>query len=245
MRAEIIAVPGRPGWRREQNEPLFDGNVVQAQHGGGVYSTIAVDLPGLIAVYVEVYGAGRYPDRFWRYYLHGKKVTWKQLSDAQRRMVLRTRKENPRLVLSPRPGKLRSQYLKRGELTTAKRLEDGRFVGYKYLYRTADGPTYYSPIAFDIGHMLIKDSWRWTWMNKALTADLVPTRSNSHGIYSVKSYKDPELLRYRWDDARDMLSAQYAPHLVELALSGHVIEAERGFRAEMAEIIREVEYENW
>jgi len=242
MRAEIIAVPGRPGWRREQNEPRFDGNVVRAQHGGGVYSTIAVDATYFIAVYVEVYG-NRYPDRFWRYYLHGKKVAWKQLSDAERYTVLQARKENPRLVLSPRPGKLRSQYLKRGELTTARRLEDGRFLGYKYLYKAADDPTYYSPMAFNVRHRLIKDSWRWAWKDRALTADLVPTRANSHGIYAVKSYKDPELARYRWDDAHGPFGIVYIPHLVELALSGHVIETERGFRAEMAEIMRIINYD--
>lgn len=215
------AVPDSTYFRVGDAEPLFRDGAITCLDGQGsrrnswgapgVTSTVVVNRDGFAAVHVGFYHKHG-GSQFWRYYRPGGRVMWKSLSEDERMEVL-----DAWIADAPGwakcPGKLRRDYLKPGELSQVEQLEDGRFIGYKWLQR--DGGQLRSP-------------WVWShvvWEGGCLTADRVPTASNTNGIYAAKSQKDPELARYRSDV------------LVKLVLSGTVIEHQRGFRAECAEIL--------
>lgn len=214
-------VPDSTYFRIGDAEPRFRDGVIACLDGHGsrrqwgqpgVTSTVIVVRPDFVAVHVgfhHKHGGGQ----AWRYYRPSGRVRWKDLSDLERMEVLDGRIERAP-GWADRPGKLRRDRIRPGELTTAERLGDGRYVGYKWLARRADGA------------LLSPRTYRsHVWDGGRLTADEVPAQDNTNGVYAAKSRRDPALDDYRSDV------------LVRLALSGTVVEHERGYRAEHAEIL--------
>jgi len=221
------AVPDSTYFRTGDAEPLFRGGTITCLNGNGsrrswgkpgVTSTVVVNRDEFTAVHVGFYhkhGGGQ----FWRYYRPEGRVMWRSLSESERMEVL-----DGFVAQAPGwakvPGKLRKDYIKPGELSRAETLEDGRFVGYKWLRRDEDGT--------------FRSAWVWdppAWTDGCLTADKVPSENNTNGVYAVKSLKDPELIRYQ----------KLCTVLVKIVLSGTVVEHQRGFRAECAQILEVVQ----
>lgn len=219
-------VPDSTYFRTGDVSPFITGDAIVMLNGQGtrrkswgapgVTSTVIVDESEFVAIHVGFYhkhGGGQ----FWRYFQQGEreihKVEWKSLSEEKRLLVL-----DAWIAKAPgwakQPGKLRSQYLKPSELTQSELLEDGRIVGYKRLLYDDDGNCFRSPVAYG----------NPCWPDGFLEADREPAKANTHGIYAVKNHKDPELNRFQGK-------------LVKLALSGIVVEHNRGYRAQIAEIL--------
>jgi len=221
-------VPDGTYFRTGDAEPIFDGRTVTCRDGRGtlrsswgapgVTSTVVVERPDFVAVHVGFYhkhGGGQ----FWRYYRPGKRVMWRSLSEAERLEVL-----DGWIERAPGwakcPGKLKKDYLKPGEIRKVEELPDGRIAAYKWLKVLEDGRLA-SPRAFG----------QHVWKDGRLVADVVPTEKNTHGIYAVKSRRDPALTAYGGNGRV----------LTRIALSGTVIEHETGYRAEVADVLEVLE----
>jgi hypothetical protein len=215
-------IPDSTYFRTGEAEPRLasDGTVICLDGRGrdrswghpGVTSTVVVEREHFVAVHVGFYHKHG-GSQFWRYFRPEGQVPWRGLTEQERLEVL-----DGWVKRAPGwadcPGKLRRDYIRPGELSRAEELADGRLVGYKMLWVDGDGGLH-SPVA--CGTPL--------WEDGRLMADRVPDQANTNGIYCTKSPKDPALARY------------VDSVLVRLALSGTVIEHERGFRAEHAEIL--------
>lgn len=97
---------------------------------------------------------------------------------------------------------------------------NGAIVGYKVLFKRGD--SLYSPCSqYDCTRV-------GKWVDGFLEADEIPADDNTNGIYAAK-----------WPDSSELSALKLNPHtvLVKLALSGHVIECEFGFRAQYADIL--------
>ncbi len=183
---------------------------------------IAVQSDDLISLVVGYRYNGKYQGRaqYWQHYHHTgsgwRRVTWKALDDGERMSILDAwiGETIPGWVNCP--GKLTRDYLKRGELRQLEMDEQGTIYGYKYLLYDLDGSLFRSPQRPDA-----------IWHNGELTADHVPTEDNTHGIYAMKTRKNKTLYSFAGSDRR----------LVRLALSGTVVEANEGLRAEHAQIV--------
>ncbi len=191
-------------------------------HGQASINTIvAVNTDYLTSVCVGYRYNGRYRGgaQYWQHYQgdgHGwKRVTWKQLDDGERMLVLDAYVEDHVPGWCNVPGKLTRDYLKKGELQRLEIDEQGTIYGYKYLLQRSDGQ-FASPQYPEI-----------VWQGGELEADREPAGDNSHGIYAMKSRKNKTLYRY----------AAAGRHLVRLALSGTVVEANEGMRAQRALIV--------
>lgn len=129
------------------------------------------------------------------------------------------------------------------ETIVAERDEQGTFYGYKVLVFSMPEIRFYS--------LVYPVQWE---EDGSLIADVVPTEENRHGIYFMKTENDYEIDSYKWDwERRVMWENENYPRgikekfvfVVKCALSGTVIEGERGFRAERAEIIGVKQDEHW
>ena len=153
--------------------------------------------------------------QFWRHYVDGQRKNWKQLNDSDRMMILDGYDE-----LAPCwanvPGKLTRDYLKPNELRKLEIDEQGTIYGYKYL-RLEDG-NFYSIASVSKGV---------EWPDMEIEADRIPAEDNTNGIYAMKSAKNPGLNGYY----------KTGRVLVRLALSGVVVEANEGMRAQHAQIV--------
>lgn len=155
--------------------------------------------------------------QFYRYYRNGKRLaSWKQLDDGERMLILDAYAESHVPKWAKLPGKLKRDYLKPKELQRLEIDEQGTIYGYKFL-RFEDGK-YFS---------VARISNYVEWENGELESDKEPTEENTNGIYCLKSRKSPTLLKYSYENRV----------LVKLALSGTVIEANEGMRAQCAQIV--------
>lgn len=105
--------------------------------------------------------------------------------------------------------------------------EEGNIYGYKVLIWDAGKMLFLSPV------------YPAYWdRNGELTADKNPGRTQSHGIYFLKSYSDYELVSYyRQAEYRAAgYRANSRVFTVRCMLFGTIVEAERGFRVEHAKI---------
>jgi len=232
MNIEIREYHGSGNWIvAAETKPLLedDGSLVlreaawKTKRGRAEITSIIVHNDDRLAVVLVGYrynGKYRGGGQYWQYYRCSdanvwKRVMWKQLHDADRMTVL----DNYVLDHVPGwanvPGKLVRDYVKAGELRTLEQDEQGTCYGYKYLVYV-DG-LYRSTAAGGSA----------PWHNDELEADEEPSENNRNGIYAMKSRKSTALLIYRGLDRR----------LVKLALSGTVIEANEGLRAQHAQIV--------
>lgn len=78
--------------------------------------------------------------------------------------------------------------------------------------------------------LFISPSRPAVWRYGFARADREPDSGNMSGIYSVKSYQDGQLADYI------IYAYSERPFLVRLALFGIVVEGEKGYRSEMAQI---------
>ena len=109
-------------------------------------------------------------------------------------------------------------------------------IGYKYLNKIEGfvGGIYLSPLR------------KSKWYGNKLKSDFPPTIRNSNGIYSCKNKFYCGLVPYR-----NLLVGEYGTfdtkmtQLVKLRLYGKIIDSEFGFRSEYAEIIEEVNLEDY
>jgi len=183
-----------------------------------INSIIVCNSESLACVLVGYRYSGKYRggSQYYRFYKNGnnwQRVTWKQLDDADRMTILDAVNESHVPGWANIPGKLIRDYIKPGEMRKLEMDEQGTIYAYKYLIYS-DG-TYRSPRYPEI-----------TWYNDELEADAEPTTENSNGIYAAKNRKSNILADYR----RDCI-------LVKLALSGTVVEANEGLRAQHAQIV--------
>lgn len=154
--------------------------------------------------------------QFWRHYRNENRVNWKQLDDGERMLILDAY-HNKAPNWANVPGKLKREYLKPKELQRLEIDEQGTIYGYKYLLLDEKG-FLHSPLRL-----------KSVWENGEIEADHEPTQDNTHGIYAMKSRKSPVLGKYAHENCV----------LVRLALSGTVVEANEGLRAQHA-IVAEV-----
>lgn len=82
---------------------------------------------------------------------------------------------------------------------------------------------------------LVSPTYEVHWINGHLRAHCLPSEKTMDGIHFVKNPISMELVNY--------LHSNRYMYLVECALSGTVIETERGYRAQYAEILRMVPIE--
>lgn len=115
----------------------------------------------------------------------------------------------------------------RHAITQSETDEEGNIYGYKVLIWDAGEMMFMSPV-----YLAYWDR------NGELTADKNPGRSESHGIYFLKSSGDLELEGYyRQAEYRvAVCRANSRVFTVRCMLFGTIIEAERGFRVEHAKI---------
>jgi len=226
-------VPDSAYFRTRDAEPRIEENTLILLDGRGTFrsswgapgvtSTVVLETPMLVVIHVGFYhrhGGGQ----FWRYYRQGEKQierlpSWKSLREDERLLVLAGWIERAP-GWAKCPGKLRSQYIRPGELKRIETGEDGAPIGYKWLRKDREG-TLHSPFAYS--HPV--------WIGGQLTADRAPTMKNTSGIYAAKNVRDPNLRAYR----RPGLI------LVQIRLSGTVVEHDRGFRAEIADVLAVME----
>jgi hypothetical protein len=155
----------------------------------------------------------------WRFYQDGKRLaSWKQLTEAERLLILDALHDLNMPAWVKQPGKLTKDYIKPHLHNKVETDNGGNIIAYKWLARAPDGCLV----------SLINDT---RWENLELTADRLPTAKNSNGVYCAKTYNSPILEAYR----------STGRALVQLLLSGVVIEANYGYRAEHAEIISVLE----
>lgn len=156
-------------------------------------------------------GGGQY----WSYYRNSEKLSsWKSLTESERMDVLDEFALMPGWVKTP--GKLARDYKKRGWKNAVEMDEQGTIYAYKYL--RFDGSQYYSLASISRGVC---------WFGGELEADQIPTADNTNGIYCMKVRDNPALDHYCMSNRR----------LVKLALSGTVVEADEGYRAQHAQIV--------
>jgi len=183
---ETASVPDTTYFRVGDAAPYVQDGAIYIRNGKGtarsswgapgVTSTVVVNTDDLAAIHVGFYhkhGGGQ----FWRYfrYRDGEIVRerWSGLSDDERLMVLRGWGDRAP-SWAKRPGKLRKDRVRPGELEHTERLPDGRLVGYKVLLRR--NGNFYSPI---VGH-------HPRWDGGELYADFPPSDANRNGIYATK-----------------------------------------------------------
>lgn len=178
-----------------------------------ITSTVVLHDPDLVSIHVGYwYRTSRSSggSQFWRHYRAGVCVEWKTLTDDERERILEAYNANAP-AWAKTPGKLRANYKPWNWERKTETDNAGYPVGYKWLNVWNDG--YRSPIHGD------------DWINGELTAP-IPTTDNECGIYCAKNPEATVLLHY----------AQYSRALVQLQLSGTIVESVRGFRAEHAVI---------
>lgn len=159
----------------------------------------------------------------WRYYRNGVKLaSWKYLEEPERLLVLDAFLDPTVPSWIKRPGKLTRDYIRPHEHNQIEYDNGGNILAYKWLAHNADGYLV-SPVRFWSDSAI--------WANLELTADYPPAEDNSNGIYCAKTPHSPILQDYR--------KPGYV--LVQLLLSGIVIEANYGYRAEHAAIISTLE----
>lgn len=182
-----------------------------------INTIVAVNTGSLTSVLVGYRYGGKYRggSQYWQHFRDGRRVTWKALDDGERMLILDAYYSDLIPYWANVPGKLVRDYLKRGELRTLEIDEQGTCYGYKYL--TVNGWGQYTSPQFP----------NVVWHNNELEADAEPSENNSHGIYAMKSRKSKTLYRY----------AGEGRVLVRLALSGTVVEANEGLRAQHAQIV--------
>lgn len=155
----------------------------------------------------------------WRHYRNTpdgwKRILWRNLDDGERMMILDAWNENRIPQWVDMPGKLKRDYLKPRELQKLEIDEQGTVYGYKYL------------LVNNIGDLCSPMYPSIVWRDRELEADKEPTEENSSGIYAMKSRKHPVLERYARENCV----------LCKLALSGTVVEANEGMRAQHAQVV--------
>jgi hypothetical protein len=102
---------------------------------------------------------------------------------------------------------------------------NGSFIGYRYFIKSPDG-TLEAMSKGRIGHNPITGRKRGSYAGGWNIADRVPTLKNTSGIYAAKTWDSPIL-----DDYKE------GAVLAKVELSGKVIEADRGYRAQYCRII--------
>jgi len=205
-------------------EPVMDGDnltIYNSKNGSGnkftsVSNIIAVNTDHLTSV-LCAWHCRHSGSQFWRHYRDGERVNWKQLDDGERMLILDAFAEPHIPGWAKLPGKLTRDYLKPNELQRLEIDEQGTIYGYKYLKWGLD----------EAFHSIAPIADYATWYDNELEADVIPTEENNHGIYAMKSRKNPILYEYM-DKYRK---------LVKLALSGIIIEANEGLRAQHAQIV--------
>lgn len=170
------------------------------------------NLTSIFVGFYHKHGGGQ----FWRHYRNGQRVMWRGLDDGERMLILDAYATDAAPGFADPPGKLKRDYLKPKELQRLEIDEQGTIYGYKYL-SLVDG-VFHSPMVGFGGA---------AWENGELEADQEPTENNSNGVYCMKSRKSPVLSRYARENC----------YLVRLALSGTVVEANEGMRAQHALIV--------
>lgn len=186
--------------------------------GSASISTItAVDTEYLTSVLVGYRYNGKYSggSQYWQHYKSGKRVGWKSLDDGERMLILDAYYSNIIPAWAKQPGKLVKDYLKPGETKRLEIDEQGTIYGYKYLGVTSDGMLF-SPQRIGC-----------VWINRSLQSDIEPSDNNSSGIYAMKNKKSKSLEAYN----------KPGRVLVRMALSGTVVEANEGLRAQYAQIV--------
>jgi len=214
-----------------ETKPSLTDNVLMVRTGhwrtsGGsatITSMIIYNNEMLSAVVVGYRYCGKYQggSQYWQYYQYNgiiwNRVSWKELDDGEKMLILDAYNDENTLNWVKIPGKLKRDYLKPRELQKLEIDEQGTIYGYKYL--RVDNEKIY--------HSIINISNNVAWYNNELEADKIPDENNSNGIYAMKSVKNPILKDYQKSDR----------HLVKLALSGIVVEANEGLRAQHAQIV--------
>lgn len=108
--------------------------------------------------------------------------------------------------------------------------DDGTVIGYKWLHWT--GHEFMSGSIMSSGHNKVLNRRSDSWRGAMNFSDRVPTMQNTSGIYAAKTADSPILDEYQQPDTA----------LVKLRLSGRIIEADYGYRAQKAEIVEIVRH---
>lgn len=112
--------------------------------------------------------------------------------------------------------------------------DEGTVTAYRYLDVMRDkGTVEFSSGTMGIirkNHILNRSAA--SWRGAMNVADRIPTMKNKSGIYAAKTPDSPILRAYREPDTV----------LVKLRLSGRIIEADYGYRAQKAEIVEILEH---
>lgn len=194
-------------------------------------NSLYFETPDTFSVLVVYYHRKQY-GYFWRHWMigrSGKAVTalWNQLTEEEKKQIQAQwqsnmghyRNDGASWKTAPNLqhlGVIADDYLAQTEQD-----EQGTLYGYKYLCALREGEQWYrSPVRTDA-----------VWVDNEFESDVEPTRHNTSGIYCIKNPIDPKLSHYGGHDKV----------LVKMALSGTVVEADRGFRAQHATIIAVVQ----
>jgi hypothetical protein len=160
------------------------------------------------AIKRKQWGGGHY----YRHYKNCVRVDWQHLDDNDKLRIL----DMPLPAeWAKAPGKLKVDRAAPRFHRKVERDNAGNIIAYKYLCQEQDG------LRSFFGNAL--------WVDNSLTADVIPTEENTHGIYCAKTHDSPILTRYA--------KSYYPTRLVKLLLSGIVLEFDHGYRAEHADIL--------
>jgi hypothetical protein len=119
-------------------------------------------------------------------------------------------------------------------LEYAERDEQGTFYGYKVLWVCGE--------CEEQGKFVLKSPlYQEHWDDGKLESDMLPGEGHPKGIHFVKSIMDSNLFDYYLA----MRARGHTTFIVRCALSGVVIETERGFRAQYAQIVGVLDNGNW
>lgn len=106
--------------------------------------------------------------------------------------------------------------------------KEGDVIAYRYFHVTPNG-VLHSVSTGAMGKNPITNRRRGSYAGGYNISDRVPTFKNTSGIYAAKTKHSPALLPYQ--NMSDVVLAQ-------VKLSGRIIEAEYGYRAQYCEIIK-------
>ncbi len=225
-------VPDSTYSRTGDHEPYFKNNTLYIVDGKGTHrgwgipqttSTIVLNDNDLTSIHIG-FSHKHGGSQFWRHYKNNIQVMWKKLDDTDRLRILDAYREK-----APKwaniPGKITIEYLNNpnNPFLQIERDNVGGIIAYKYLYKREDSK-YCSFVSSSDGDIYI-------WENNSLDADRLPEDNNTNGIYAAKCKDSPILNAY---------NNRYHAVLLQLLLSGKIIEFKMGYRAEHADILGEI-----
>ncbi len=237
-------------FRRPDIEPRLDGDGLhifkssEVSDSGGS-SHVVLNEEDLTSVLVGYYfsGLGRKAraktrgGQFWRHYINGLRVEWREIPDETRLRILKACD-----VSAPpwakAPGKLASERHKPNHHKRVERDAAGAIIGYKYLIWIPKGKVFRSMYNLTDSTTAPKNYPRW--IDNFLESDELPREDNTNGIYAAKTFDSPILVKYSHILDNNL-------RLVRLLLSGTVLEPFEGmgYRAERADILQVFASEAW